>query len=78
MPASPCHGAAAGLACSHAPSSSLGSFPAELLGQEVQLAPDCIGEEVSKMKAALQDGQVLLLENVRWVAPPANRPLHPP
>ncbi|EFN59488.1 hypothetical protein CHLNCDRAFT_29609 [Chlorella variabilis] len=38
----------------------------ELLGQEVQLAPDCVGDEVQKMKAALQDGQVLLLENVRW------------
>lgn len=40
-------------------------LPAELLGQEVQLAPDCVGDEVQKMKAALQDGQVLLLENVR-------------
>lgn len=39
--------------------------PAELLGQEVGLAPDCVGEEAKKQIAALQDGQVLLLENVR-------------
>lgn len=43
------------------------SDPAELLAQEVSLAPDCVGEEVKKMIAGLQDGQVLLLENVRWV-----------
>ena len=40
-------------------------LPAELLGQEVSLAPDCVGEEVKKQIAALQNGQVLLLENVR-------------
>ncbi|KAG0630112.1 hypothetical protein M758_1G155100 [Ceratodon purpureus] len=38
----------------------------ELLGQKVELAPDCIGEEVKSMKAALQEGDVLLLENVRF------------
>ncbi|KAL4431129.1 hypothetical protein ABPG75_006385 [Micractinium tetrahymenae] len=38
----------------------------ELLSQEVALAPDCVGEEVKKQIAALQNGQVLLLENVRW------------
>jgi hypothetical protein len=38
---------------------------AELLGQEVALAPDCIGAEVQQMKTELKDGQVLLLENVR-------------
>jgi 3-phosphoglycerate kinase len=40
-------------------------LPAELLGQEVKLAPDCVGDEVQQMKAGLQNGQVLLLENVR-------------
>ncbi|KAI3433409.1 hypothetical protein D9Q98_003225 [Chlorella vulgaris] len=40
----------------------------ELLGQDVALAPDCVGDEVQKMKAALKDGDVLLLENVRWHA----------
>lgn len=39
----------------------------ELLGQKVQLAPDCVGAEVDALKKALQPGQVLLLENVRWV-----------
>lgn len=38
----------------------------ELLGKPVEMAPDCIGEEVQKMAAALQPGQVLLLENVRF------------
>ena len=38
----------------------------EILGQTVQLAPDCIGEEVAALRAALQPGQVLLLENTRF------------
>ncbi len=38
----------------------------ELLGVEVKLAPDCIGEEVKKMAAALKPGEVLLLENLRF------------
>ncbi|KAI7844575.1 hypothetical protein COHA_001933 [Chlorella ohadii] len=38
----------------------------ELLGQEVALAPDCVGEAVKAQIKGLQDGQVLLLENVRW------------
>jgi phosphoglycerate kinase len=38
----------------------------ELLGKEVKLAPDCVGPEVEKMVAALKDGDVLLLENVRF------------
>jgi phosphoglycerate kinase len=38
----------------------------ELLGTEVQMAPDCIGPEVEKMAAALQSGDVLLLENTRF------------
>ena len=40
----------------------------ELLGAEVKLAPDCIGEEVKKMAAALKPGEVLLLENLRFHA----------
>jgi len=39
---------------------------AKLLGVDVQFAPDCIGEEVLKMKQALKTGEVLLLENVRY------------
>ena len=38
----------------------------ELLGQEVVKCDDCIGEEVTSKVAAMQNGQVLLLENVRF------------
>lgn len=38
----------------------------ELLGAKVKLAPDCVGEEVKKMAAALKPGEVLLLENLRF------------
>ncbi|WOK94745.1 phosphoglycerate kinase, cytosolic-like [Canna indica] len=38
----------------------------ELLGVNVEMANDCIGEEVEKLVAALPDGGVLLLENVRF------------
>lgn len=38
----------------------------ELLGKPVPLAPDCIGPEVQKMVQALGEGDVLLLENVRF------------
>jgi len=39
-----------------------------LLGTPVQLAPDCIGDEVGRMAAALRAGDVLLLENLRFHA----------
>jgi len=38
----------------------------ELLGQPVAFADDCIGEHVEKIAAALKDGEVALLENVRY------------
>jgi phosphoglycerate kinase len=38
------------------------------LGTEVPLAPDCVGPEVERMVKALQPGQVVLLENVRFHA----------
>jgi len=38
----------------------------EMLGQEVKLAPDCVGAEVKALVAQLQGGQALLLENVRF------------
>jgi phosphoglycerate kinase len=41
---------------------------AELLGKPVQFAPDCVGEQVEKMAAALKPGEVLLLENLRFHA----------
>jgi phosphoglycerate kinase len=39
---------------------------AELLGKPVAFAGDCIGAEVEKSAAALKDGDVLLLENLRF------------
>ncbi|MBA3825357.1 MAG: phosphoglycerate kinase [Ktedonobacterales bacterium] len=38
----------------------------ELLGQPVPLAPDAVGPAVTTLVAALQPGQVLLLENLRF------------
>lgn len=39
---------------------------ATLLGTDVQFAEDCIGEDAVAKAAALQPGQVLLLENLRY------------
>ena len=41
---------------------------AAMLQQPVRLAPDCIGAEVEAMVAAMQDGEVVLLENLRYHA----------
>jgi phosphoglycerate kinase len=38
----------------------------ELLGTPVAVAPDCVGPAVRTMAEALRDGDVLLLENVRF------------
>ena len=40
----------------------------ELLGQEVVFANDTVGEDASNKVAALQDGQVVVLENLRFEA----------
>lgn len=40
----------------------------ELLGRPVQMAVDCIGPEVEKTAASLKNGEVLLLENLRFYA----------
>ena len=40
----------------------------EILGQDVALAPDCVGTEAAEMRASLQSGQVVLLENTRYHA----------
>jgi phosphoglycerate kinase len=37
-----------------------------LLGQEVVMAPDCVGEEVTALVAKMKEGEVLLLENLRF------------
>ena len=44
----------------------VGAKLAELLGQPVTVAPDCVGAEVAALKPAA--GQVLLLENLRFHA----------
>jgi len=36
------------------------------LAKDVRLAPDCIGEDVTRMVSALHPGDVLMLENVRF------------
>jgi phosphoglycerate kinase len=38
----------------------------ELLGKEVKLAPDCIGDEVKKMIDQMKGGDIILLENLRF------------
>jgi phosphoglycerate kinase len=38
----------------------------ELLGKPVAFAADCVGPEAEKQAQALQDGEVVLLENVRF------------
>ena len=39
-----------------------------LLGRPVRLAPDCVGEETAALARALQPGEILLLENLRFHA----------
>ena len=41
---------------------------AEILGQPVPLAPDCVGSEVEERARALAPGQLLMLENLRFHA----------
>jgi len=38
----------------------------ELLGTEVKMAPDCIGDAVKECVDAMKDGEVILLENTRF------------
>lgn len=40
----------------------------ELLGQEVKMASDCIGQEVSDLVSSMKEGDVVLLENLRFHA----------
>jgi phosphoglycerate kinase len=44
------------------------AYLATLLGRDVPLAPDCVGPEVERMTAAMKDGDVLMLENLRFHA----------
>lgn len=38
----------------------------ELLGKEVKMAKDVIGDDAKKLASELKDGDVMLLENVRY------------
>jgi 3-phosphoglycerate kinase len=38
----------------------------EILGKKIVFAPDCVGEKVSQALENLQEGEILLLENVRF------------
>ena len=50
----------------------------ELLGVEVQFANDCVGDEAEAKAAALQPGEVLLLENLRFHAEEEGKPRNVP
>ena len=55
----------------HKPELSLepaGARLSQLLGKDVTLADDCVGDGVRKLAADLREGQVLLLENLRFHA----------
>lgn len=39
-----------------------------LLGQKVYFAPDCIGQEAENLAKSLKNGEILLLENLRFYA----------
>jgi phosphoglycerate kinase len=38
----------------------------ELIGKPVQFAPDCVGPEVERLASNLKNGEILLLENLRF------------
>jgi phosphoglycerate kinase len=43
-------------------------YLSRLLDKQIPLAPDCVGEEVRRMISGLKEGEVLLLENLRFHA----------
>lgn len=47
------------------------------LGRKVLFADDCLGESALKMSAALQPGEILLLENVRFYPEEEGKPILP-
>lgn len=42
------------------------NYLSQVLGRDVPLAPDCIGDTVEKMVREMRDGDVILLENLRF------------
>lgn len=49
----------------------------KLLGKKVLFADDCLGESAINMSAALKDGEILLLENVRFYPEEEGKPILP-
>jgi phosphoglycerate kinase len=49
----------------------------KLLGRKVMFADDCLGEATEKMAAALNPGDILLLENVRFYPEEEGKPILP-
>ena len=47
------------------------------LGQKVLFADDCLGESAVRMSAALETGEVLLLENIRFYPEEEGKPILP-
>src|SRR5437764_14848 len=45
---------------------NVGARLSQLLGQDVIFADDCVGDGVRKLVSDLREGQVLLLENLRF------------
>ncbi len=44
----------------------VGAYLAELLGREVTLTDDCVGEGIELLAQSLKNGEILLLENLRF------------
>jgi len=40
----------------------------ELLGKDVRMAPECVGDEIKAITESMKEGEVLLLENLRFHA----------
>ena len=49
----------------------------KLLGKKVLFANDCLGDSTEKMAASLRNGEVLLLENVRFYPEEEGKPILP-
>jgi phosphoglycerate kinase len=49
----------------------------KLIGRKVLFADDCLGESAVKMSAALEAGEILLLENVRFYPEEEGKPILP-
>lgn len=45
---------------------TVAAYTARLLGQPIPLAPDCIGPEVAALADGMKDGEILMLENLRF------------